>query len=255
MPPLGVTRGGIVFAPGFTLFQIYRIVVFSTTPQRYNANTKAGTKMSKNTLTENQAAVLTAIREGLSVHDDEFTAVFDTFAADLADRGSLKDKKTAKVVLNQLTKKRLLAVDAETEQLTLTDAGKYAMTEVLFADEPEKLEEQKQHLASLETPAEEETPAPVEEEEEDLLGTVEKAVTETDSYTVTEWTEDGKEAPVEWTETTFKDGSKTLKRRTKVSGAWRTDYWGWEAGSDKKLFTSAKASKMARAYGTFTTAI
>ena len=231
--------------------------------------------MSKNTLTENQAAVLTAIREGLSVHDDEFTAVFDTFAADLADRGSLKDKKTAKVVLNQLTKKRLLAVDAETEQLTLTDAGKYAMTEVLFADEPEKLEEQKQHLEELEdkfgtpeqrkahlqsfgqeeTPAEEETPAPVEEEEEDLLGTVEKAVTETDSYTVTEWTEDGKEAPVEWTETTFKDGSKTLKRRTKVSGAWRTDYWGWEAGSDKKLFTSAKASKMARAYGTFTTAI
>jgi hypothetical protein len=215
--------------------------------------------MSKNTLTANQAAVLDAIAEGFFCTEDEgFSGLFDTFAAGLADRGTIKDKKTAKVVLGQLTKKRILHVDPETDELTLTDAGKYAITEIQAEDDNSEAlasaEEAGEYTGHGETfEAEEE--APVEEPEEDLLGTVEKSVTEGDNYTVTEWTEDGKEADVEWTETVFADSSKTLKRRTKVSGAWRTDYWGWEAGSDKKLFTSAKACKMARAYGTFTTAI
>jgi len=70
----------------------------------------------------------------------------------------------------------------------------------------------------------------------------------TDTYTVREWT-DGDD--VEWTETDFADGSRTIKRRKKVSGSWRTDYWGAEFKGDAERYTTAKFAKMARAYGSF----
>lgn len=214
--------------------------------------------MSKNNLTANQASVLKAIMQEnfyISQEDGDFAGAFDTFATDLASAGYLKDKKTAKVVINQMLKKRIFAIDAD-EVLSITDAGKFAYTELIFEGNPEGLAEQERHLEEVAV----RVAAPAEEADEDLIGeadpvVVETKVTEGEAYTATEWTEDGTEAPVEWTETIFADGSKTLKRRQKVSGAWRTDYWGWEAGSDKKLFTTAKACKMARAYGTFTTAI
>jgi hypothetical protein len=206
--------------------------------------------MSKNNLTANQAAVLTAIlKDGMYIHGDDFSGTFESFTHDLADRGTVKDKKTAKAVVNQMLKKRLFAVDAETDGLTLTDAGKFAYTELIFEGNPEGLAEQEAHLEELAEKAE--SPA-----DEDLIGEDPvKVETSTESYTATEWTEPGDEADIEWTETIFHDGSKTLKRRKKVSGAWRTDYWGTDAGADKQVFTTAKACKMARAYGSFNSAI
>lgn len=73
-----------------------------------------------------------------------------------------------------------------------------------------------------------------------------------DTYEVTQWAEEVEGYGVtEWIRTEFTDGSWTLRRRRNVSGAWRTDFWGQEAGADKKVFTTSGAAKKAREAGTF----
>jgi hypothetical protein len=90
-----------------------------------------------------------------------------------------------------------------------------------------------------------------EEAEEVFTGTVAEVETPEGEAIVTEWTTEGTEDTVSWTEITFPDASRTIKRRQKVSGAWRTDYWGAEfAGDAERLTTSAKV-KEAIARGNF----
>ncbi len=71
---------------------------------------------------------------------------------------------------------------------------------------------------------------------------------DTETYTTNEWTE----GDAQWTETIFNDGSYTLRRHRQVSGAWRTDFWGKEAGAEKKALTTSAKAKAARVNGTFT---
>lgn len=71
-------------------------------------------------------------------------------------------------------------------------------------------------------------------------------------YTIKEWAEDTADHGVEeYIETTFPDGSLTLRRRRKVSGAWRTDFWGVDAAG-KRYFILSRDAKAARTAGAFT---
>lgn len=71
-------------------------------------------------------------------------------------------------------------------------------------------------------------------------------------YDVSTWQEEDHDLlAIEWIETTFADGSKTLRPRKQVNGAWRTDFWGFTA-EGKKVSTTSKAAKAAREAGTFT---
>lgn len=212
-------------------------------------------------LTANQEAVirtiLDATHQGQFIGSDgEFGVWFDTLAKEAVAHG-VKDLKQARVTVNQMIKKNLFKVDTTIEEgsswLALTDAGKEALTQVLLP----KAEESEEDLLGTQdveegTPEDEVAEALAEieaEAEEDLVGDVRGEVqTETENYTVREW-HDGDD--VEFTETLFKDGSRTLKRRKKVSGSWRTDYWGAENAADKDAYTTAKLAKMARAYGQF----
>lgn len=216
-------------------------------------------------LTENQTAVISyilgATRSGQYIQDGEFGVWFDSLAKEAASGGFIKDVKQAKVTLNQMIKKNLFKVDTTIEEgsswLELTDAGKEALTQVLLPEEDaEELvgdiradvepgtpeDEVEDAIAELE---EEAAPA---EADEDLIGEVTTTQTETGG-TVREWTDAD---DVEWTEIHFSDGSRAIKRRKKVSGSWRTDYWGAEFEGDKETYTSAKRFKMAKAYGFFT---
>jgi len=192
--------------------------------------------------TENQTAILA----GVDLSDGSW---FEDIVTTVAEQGLNKDKKQARVTLNQLIKKGTLGVDTTKEE---GESWVYLQeTEPWFRSEQGLPEE---------APAEEAS----EEDEEDLIGEVhedepeaaEEApsaaadVTKTveDNYTVREWTD---EHEVEWTETVFNDGSRTIKRRKKVSGSWRTDYWGAEFEGDAERYTTAKFAKMARAYGNF----
>lgn len=55
----------------------------------------------------------------------------------------------------------------------------------------------------------------------------------------------------EWIVETFQDNSQVTRRRRQVSGAWRTDFWGYTA-EGKKVPTTSKAAKAAREAGRFT---
>lgn len=201
--------------------------------------------------TENQTAVLSNLdfSEGMW---------FDT-AAELADvRQLVKDKKTARVVLNQLIKKGTLVADTTVEEgstwLELKEAPEPWFRSETAPVEEEEEEEAEEDLVGTQdvepgTPEDEvaDAIAEIEAEEEDLVGDV--ATTHTENYVVREWTDAD---DVEWTEVTFPDKSHALKRRKKVNGAWRTDYWGAEFEGDKETYTTAKRFKMAKAYGSFT---
>lgn len=54
----------------------------------------------------------------------------------------------------------------------------------------------------------------------------------------------------EWIVETFADNSQVTRRRRQVSGAWRTDFWGYTA-EGKKVPTTSKAAKAAREAGKF----
>ncbi len=196
-------------------------------------------------LTENQTAVLTN-------YSFEGGRWFDSVAGDLVTLGIIAKKQQAKVTLNQLIKKGLMTVDTTVEEgsswITLSTLGQEIAADFapVEAEEDDLLGDVEEALQDVleGTPADEVEEALAEIEAEEVV----HAVTATETYTATEWTD---EKDVEWIETIFLDGSKTLKRRQKVSGSWRTDYWGTEAGAEKQVFTTAKAAKMARAYGTF----
>ncbi|MDQ5840909.1 MAG: hypothetical protein M3537_07165, partial [Chloroflexota bacterium] len=103
---------------------------------------------------------------------------------------------------------------------------------------PETTETVAEEPTAPETAPEPETAAPTAEE----LG-----------YTVEEWDEETDEWGTQfWIQTVFADGSMTLRRRRKVSGAWRTDFWGQAAGAEKRVFTTSGAAKAARAAKKFT---
>lgn len=211
--------------------------------------------------TENQTAVLANI--------DLSTGVwFDTLVNDIAAQGLNKDKKQARVTVNQLIKKGTLVADTTVEEgstwLELKEAPEpWFRSETLPSEDADDL------VGDIRADVEEGTPedevedaiaelnvhtqvadvldAKAKEIDEDLIGEV--ATTHTENYTVREWT--GADE-VEWTEVTFPDKSHALKRRKKVNGAWRTDYWGAEFEGDKETYTTAKRFKMAKAYGSFT---
>lgn len=214
--------------------------------------------MSKNSLTANQASVLRTVlakskgSDSDYIQNGEIGMWFDDLAIDSTEYG-IKDKKQARVTINQLIKKGLFKVDTTVEEgsswLELTDAGKEGLTEVLLPESEDVDDLVGDIRADVEegTPEDEIEDAIAELEEEDLVGNVETAHTE--NYTVREWT-DGDDT--EWTEITFGDNSRVIKRRKKVSGSWRTDYWGAEFEGDKETYTTAKRFKMAKAYGSFT---
>lgn len=92
----------------------------------------------------------------------------------------------------------------------------------------------------------------VEVEEISADTTVAEVETPEGEAVVTEWTTEGTEDTVSWTEVTFPDASRTIKRRQKVSGAWRTDYWGAEFAGDKERLTTSARVKEALRKGNFT---
>jgi hypothetical protein len=224
--------------------------------------------------TDNQTAILYGI-------DLSQGAWFDDVVNQAAAESLNKDKKQARVTLNQLIKKGTLAVDTTKEE------GSSWLTVVApenwFAGYRPYEEEEDDLLGDIEVP---DTPAQAEDllgdsdedllgdDDEDLLGDVaalvpttpegvllvgvetthdtvtkDQVVTHSEHYTVNEWVDADE---VQWTETLFSDGSRTIKRRRLVSDSWRTDYWGAEFTGDKERATTAKLAKMARAYGSFT---
>lgn len=212
--------------------------------------------------TENQTAVLANV-------DLSEGSWFEDIVTTVAEQGLNKDKKQARVTLNQLIKKGTLGVDTTREEgeswvyLQEQEQEPWFRSEqglnLVAGPDPvisESAALQQSLSATYTVPAEE---AP-EEEEDDLIGDVQpeeapaaeiptaERTEQTDLYTVREWKD---EDEVEWTETAFHDNSRTIKRRKLVSGSWRTDYWGAEFEGDKERYTTAKLVKMARAYGTF----
>lgn len=196
--------------------------------------------------TENQTAVLANIDLSAGIW-------FDSLVNDIAAQGLNKDKKQARVTVNQLIKKGTLVADTTVEEgstwLELKEAPEpWFRSETLPEEGAEEVEDIIGQDVEEGTPADEVADAIAEiEAEEDLVGTVE--TTHTENYTVREWTDAD---DVEWTEISFGDKSHALKRRKKVNGAWRTDYWGAEFEGDKETYTTAKRFKMAKAYGSFT---
>ena len=191
--------------------------------------------------TENQTAVLANIDLSAGVW-------FDSLVNDVAAKGLNKDKKQARVTVNQLIKKGTLVADTTVEEgstwLELKEAPEpWFRSETLpETDEEDDLVGEVQQDVLEGTPEDEvadaiaeieEAPKKVSrrrkaeieagfqvESEEDLIGgTPEVSTTHTESYTAREWTDaDG----VEWTEITFDDKSRAIKRRKQVSGSWRT---------------------------------
>jgi len=189
--------------------------------------------------TDNQTAVLANV----DLSDGSW---FEDIVTTVAEQGLNKDKKQARVTLNQLIKKGTLGVDTTKEEgeswVYLQETEPWFRSELGLEPAEEVEEDAEEDIlghVEEEAPAAEETP--------EQVPTAERTE-ETELYTVREWTDENE---VEWTETTFHDGSRTIKRRKQVSGSWRTDYWGAEFEGDKETYTTAKFAKMARAYGNF----
>jgi hypothetical protein len=211
--------------------------------------------MSETKYTENQTAILANV-------DLSNGAWFDNLVNDIAAKGLVKNKQQAKVSLNQLIKKGTLSADTTVEEgstwIELKVTEPWFRSETSPAEEA-PAEEEDDLLGLIQqdviegTPADEVADALAEIEAEETGEDVDTVVAEqsktvTENYTELEWTD---HEGTEWTETTFNDGSRTLKRRKKVSGSWRTDYWGAEFAGDKERYTTSKFAKMARAYGAF----
>lgn len=187
-------------------------------------------------LTAKQTALLTAIAEnkvdffedglveGSNGWSDVLTSQLIGIVADTA--------KGVAQVAKSLDKKGLLVSDGNTEDgesWFITAAG-----EAWFAENfPAETEEAATEEISADT-----TVAEVETPEGEAI--------------VTEWTAAGMEDTVYWTEIKFADDSRTIKRRQKVSGAWRTDYWGAEFAGDKERMTTSAKVKDALRKGNFT---
>lgn len=209
-------------------------------------------------LTAKQTALLTAIgRNEFTFFDDGIAAGSgiwsDVLTGEAGPEVAANSKGVARVA-GSLVKKGLLA-SSEQEEGTwfeLTEAGAELANE----------------LAATQidlTPVVEAEEAPVQEELEieldDLIGetvaedeldvTEENRFEDDQPFVAKEEDEDG----TQWTRTTFGDGSYTLKRRRQVSGAWRTDYWGCEAGSSKETFCLSRDAKAALAAGSFTASL
>jgi hypothetical protein len=185
-------------------------------------------------LTAKETALMTAIAERhFSFFDQGIVAGSGIWTEDMTAElmGSKyevsKTQRGAASVINSLARKGLLitvpAQDEDEAWTELTEAGQ-AWCEENFPAEEETVEE---------APVAEEAPAEV--------------ALETETFKIVEF----KDEDAEWIETTFADGSKTLRRRRQVSGAWRTDFWGITA-EGKRVATSSKAAKEAREAGTFT---
>lgn len=186
--------------------------------------------------TENQAALLAGV-------DLRHGAWFDTVAMEAAKTGLMRDRKTARRVLDQLVHKGILAIDTAKEDgsawITLR------LTEPWFYGKNEETEMPAEDLIGEDLIGED-LIGSTDPEPEPTTATI--PVIHTEVAVVKEWKdEDG----TEWTETVFPDGSSTLKRRRMVSDAWRTDYWGAEAPGEKQKATTAKLAKMAKTYGHF----
>lgn len=211
-------------------------------------------------LTPKQTALLTAIgRSEFSFFDDGVAAGSGIWSEVLTGECGPEiaaNPKGAARVAGSLVKKGLLAsfVDAEENDtwFELTEAGaelanELAATQIDLTPVAEVEEEPAQTELDLDDLADliGET---VEEEELDVTEENRFVVGEGDEpFVAKETDEDG----TEWTRTTFEDGSYTLKRRRQVSGAWRTDYWGCESGSDKEVFCLSRDAKAALAAGSF----
>lgn len=204
-------------------------------------------------LTPKQTALLTAIgRSEFSFFDDGVAAGSGIWSEVLTGECGPEiaaNPKGAARVAGSLVKKGLLDsfVDAEENDTWFSLTAEGAELALELAGRTVDAE-------GTHSPVVEE--APVQEELElddlaDLIGetpAAEVVVGEDDQpFVAKEEDEDG----TQWTRTTFGDGSYTLKRRRQVSGAWRTDYWGCESGSDKEVFCLSRDAKAALAAGSF----
>lgn len=197
-------------------------------------------------LTAKETALLTAIAEGkVSFFDMGLVAGSNCWSDVLTDEltGIVSDSARGVArVAGSLCKKGLLESDLLSDEdgasFYITEAG-----EAWFAENFPKEE------APVEEAAAEVT------EEEAHIGRVileQAAAAEEVAPAAAEVTEHTDTDGAEWILTTFADGSYTLRRRRQVSGAWRTDFWGQAAGTEKRVSTTSKAAKAALEAGRFT---
>ena len=182
-------------------------------------------------LTAKQTALLTAIAENkVDFFEDGLVEGSNGWSDVLTDQltGIVADTaKGVAQVAKSLDKKGLLKSDGNTEDgesWFITAAG-----EAWFTENFPKAEEEISETTKV-----------------DEIGTPEGEAV------VVTWETAGMEDTVYWTEVKFADDSRTIKRRQKVSGAWRTDYWGAEFAGDKERLTTSAKVKEALSRGNFT---
>ena len=195
-------------------------------------------------LTAKETALLQAIADGqIDFFDDGLVAGSngwsDVLTDTLAGRTDYIVSKTARgvaTVAASICRKGLLTSDNNDEDgasYYITEAGAVVLQAMLAESKTGKF-----------------YTAPVEEISEttkvDEIGTPEGEAV------VVTWETAGMEDTVYWTEVKFADDSRTLKRRTKVSGSWRTDYFGAEFMGDKERLTTSAKVKEALSRGNFT---
>lgn len=186
--------------------------------------------------------------------------------------------KGAATVTSSVAKKGLLETSGDPRKssesgegvwVALTEAGAEWCREYLAAQEASPVIQEELPVPAEEAPEEAPviqeapaTPAPAKKARKTKKAAAEAAPViqeapaapeEDPGYEVKEWSEDL--APeeggyTEFIETTFPDGSLTLRRRRKVSGAWRTDFWGVDAAG-KRYFILSRDAKAARTAGKY----
>lgn len=202
--------------------------------------------MAQAKLTRKQTALLTAIGDSyFSFFDDGIVAGsgiwHDCMSDEIAGNDHYDVSASPKGVVTiaaALVRKGYLRIENQEEGdwVALTELGAEKARELAGTTE-----------ATPETAETAPETAPVPEQGElDLIGEA-PAETAEENFSVEEWEDEG----TEWIRTTFSDGSYTLRRRRRVSGSWRTDFWGAEAGALKQKATTSRAAKAARAEGRF----
>lgn len=191
-------------------------------------------------LTAKETALLTAIAERHFSYFDQGLVANDSgiwtecMTAEVAGtRYNVSDtQRGVATVIASLGRKGFLVTLAANEEdgawTMLTEAGQ-AWVEAYNGESEEAILDQA--IAERMTPATEEAPAD-------------------DTTVLSALVNEYKEGDTEWTEVTFADASRTVRRRRQVSGAWRTDFWGITA-EGKKVSTTSKAAKAAREAGSF----
>lgn len=204
-------------------------------------------------LTKKQTALMTQIgSNGFSFFDDGIVEDSGIWSDALTGEAGPEVSDTAKGagrVAVSLVKKGLLKSE-EAEDGTwfeLTAEGAAVANEL--AGNTEQAPVEKLVLSGEMVEVEVEVDSEPVDTIEELIGSAEDEDPEGEDELVVTVTID--ENGAEWTRTVFPDLSYTLKRRQKVSGAWRTDYWGCEGVGEKERFCLSRDVKAAIARGSF----